>query len=88
MPETEGDARLEGFLREEIPRLAALYDRFAHALDPFDQERDMAEQTFVAELTGIYDSLSDPKPAFRDFRRFVVTRCRRHLAASDKPPTT
>lgn len=87
MPETEGDARLEGFLRDEIPRLASLYDRFAHALDPFDRERDMAEQTFGTELAVIYDNLPNPKPAFRDFRRFIIVRCRRHLAASDKPTT-
>ena len=36
MSETPGDAPLAEFWREEIPRLAVLYDRFAHALDPFD----------------------------------------------------
>jgi hypothetical protein len=48
MSETPGDARLEDFLREQIPRLAGLYDRFAYALDPFDQGRDIAEQTSTA----------------------------------------
>lgn len=51
MPETPGNARLEDFLREEI-RLAILYDRFAYALDPFDQGRDIAEQTFNSELVN------------------------------------
>jgi len=88
MRETEGDARLETSLREAIPRLAALYDRFAHALDPFDRGRDIAEQTFNSELAGLYDNLEGQKPAFRDFRRFVIVRCKRHPAASDKPPTT
>jgi len=48
MSETPGNARLEDFLREQIPRLAVLYDRFAYALDPFDQGRDIAEQPSTA----------------------------------------
>jgi hypothetical protein len=57
MSETPGDARLEEFLREEIPRLADLYDRFAYALDPFDQGRDIAEQTFNSEALTWFDVL-------------------------------
>ena len=87
MSETPGDARLEEFLREEIPRLASLYDRFAYALDPFDQGRDIAEQTFNSELVTWFDALPDPKPPFRDFRRHIITLCIRHLRASDKPPS-
>jgi hypothetical protein len=88
MPETEGDAQLGDFLRGEIPRLALLYDRFAHAIDPYARERDIAEQTFGNELAAIYDNLPGVKPPFQEFRRFIITRCRRHLKASDKPPTT
>lgn len=88
MPETEGDARLEGLLRAEIPRLATLYDRFAHALDPFDRDRDIAEQNFGTELATIYDNMPTPKPQFREFRRFIITRCKRHLKATERPPTT
>jgi len=69
MSETPGDASLDDFLREQIPRLAVLYDRFAFALDPFDQARDIAE----------------PKPSFRDFRRHVIKFCLRRLHAGDKP---
>ena len=87
MSETPGDARLEEFLREQIPRLAELYDRFAYALDPFDQGRDSAEQTFNSELTNWFDSFPEPKPAFRDFRRHIVTLCIRHLRSGDKPPS-
>lgn len=87
MSETPGDARLEEFLREQIPRLAELYDRFAYALDPFDQGRDSAEQMFNSELTNWFDSFPEPKPAFRDFRRHIVTLCIRHLRSSDKPPS-
>ena len=85
MPETPGDARLEDFLREEIPRLAILYDRFAYALDPFDQGRDIAEQTFNSELANWFDNLPEPRPTFREFRRHVITLCLRHLRQSDKP---
>ena len=31
---------------EEIAKLAELYDRFAHALDPFSEDRDKAEDAF------------------------------------------
>ena len=87
MSETPGNARLDDFLREQIPRLAILYDRFAHALDPFDQGRDIAEQTFNSELANWFDSLPEPKPTFRDFRRHAITLCLRHLSAGDKPPS-
>ncbi len=87
MSATPGNARLEDFLRERIPRLAVLYDRFAYALDPFDQGRDIAEQTFNSELANWFDSLPERKPTFREFRRRVITLCLRHLHASDKPPS-
>jgi hypothetical protein len=70
---------------DEIARLAELYDRFAHALDPFDAGRDIAEQTFNSELAGMFDCLKAPKPPFRDFRRHVIALCKKHLKASDKP---
>lgn len=85
MPETPGNAPLDDFLREQIPRLAILYDRFAYALDPFDQGRDIAEQTFNSELANWFDSLPEPKPRFRDFRRHVIKLCLRHLHAGSKP---
>jgi hypothetical protein len=85
MPETPGNARLEDFLREQIPRLAVLYDRFAYALDPFDPGRDIAEQTFNSELANWFDSLPEPRPTFREFRRHVITLCLRHLRQGDKP---
>ena len=85
MSETPGDAPLAEFWREEIPRLAALYDRFAHALDPFDPSVDLAEQTFNTELLSVFDNLVAPKPEFLAFRRHVIVLCRAHLRASDKP---
>jgi len=85
MPEADGYAQLENFLSEEIPKLATLYDRFAHALDPFDEGCTIAERTFNAELAVIYDYLPDLKPPFRDFRRWVISRSKKHIQASDKP---
>jgi hypothetical protein len=61
MSETPGDAPLEEFLREEIPRLAILYDRLAHALDPFDPVVDVAEQTFNSEVRSWFDLLPSPE---------------------------
>lgn len=43
MPEAGEPAPLEQWLAEQLPSLSALYDRFAHALDPFDPGRDVAE---------------------------------------------
>jgi len=85
MPETPGDAPLGQFLREEIPRLAVLYDRFAHALDPFDPAVDMAEKTFNSEVRSWFDLLPNPKPDFREYRRHVIALCRAQLRASDRP---
>ena len=85
MSETPGDAPLAEFWREEIPRLAVLYDRFAHALDPFHPGVDLAEQTFNSELASLFDSVSAPKLEFRAFRRHVWALCRAHLRASDNP---
>ena len=76
---------LEQWLADQIPRLAELYDRFAHALDPFDPGRDIAEQIFNRELLTTFDCLDAPKPPFRDFRRHVITLCKRHLKATEKP---
>jgi hypothetical protein len=41
-----GDALVGAVSAERIAILARLYDRFAHALDPFSEERDQAERAF------------------------------------------
>jgi len=66
--------------------LAELYDRFAHSLDPFDPDRDKAEQVFEHEIAGWYDMLpTDKKPAIQEFRKAVIVRCKRHLARKKFP---
>ncbi len=85
MSQTPGNAPLDDFLREQIPRLAILYYRFAYALDPFDQGRDIAEQTFNSELANWFDSLPEPKPSFANSAEHVIKLCLRHLHAGDKP---
>ncbi len=82
-----GDARLEQVLsREDVARLAVLYDRFANALDPFAPERDEAEREFNRDIRQCFDVASYQVPEIRQmgftpFRREVVTRCRKHLRA-------
>lgn len=71
--------------KEQIAALARLYDRFAHALDPFSPERDEAERIFMQDVAGWYDSIPSPKPSLHDFRKAVILRCRKHLASTDKP---
>ena len=77
----------DAFVAQQIPALAVLYDRFAHALDPFSPATDEAERVFVQNIATLYDNLSPPKPAFIEFRKGVIVRCKRHLAAGDTPPT-
>jgi hypothetical protein len=85
MPTSERDALVETVPAATISGLAALYDRFARALDPFSEERDQAEQVFIQEVENLYDQLPAPKPEFRVFRNGVIVRCLRHLRATDKP---
>jgi hypothetical protein len=85
MPPTSGDAPLTEFPDEWIPALAKLYDKFAHSLEPFSEERDQAERVFVSEVLIWWENLDNPKPSLQDFRKGVIARCKRYLAASDKP---
>lgn len=92
MPAPRGDARLEILSRDDVARLAALYDHFANALDPFAKGRDEAEQEFNRDIRQCFDVASIQTPAIREmgfvtFRREVLTRCRKHLKAADSPAT-
>ncbi len=87
MPTPPGDPVVESVSAERIALLAKLYDRFAHALDPYSPERDRAEQVFQQEIVDLYDRLQGSKPDLHAFKRAVILRCRRHLRASDKPPS-
>jgi len=63
---------------EEIAQLAELYDRFAHALDPFSEDSDQAEDDFyrkLEDLRCLYASGVEP----RDFRREAVRQCKSYL---------
>jgi tetrahydromethanopterin S-methyltransferase subunit B len=85
---TSADALVERAIdKEQIKSLATLYDRFAHALDPFSPQRDEAERVFMQEVAGIYDSLHDSigGVSHHDFRKAIILRCKRYLAATDKP---
>jgi hypothetical protein len=85
MPTAPGDAPLSGLGDDQIPALAELYDKFAHSLEPFSEARDNAERVFNSEVLGWHDLLANPKPTLQEFRKGVIVRCKRHLAASDKP---
>lgn len=85
MSAPSADAFIEGAAKEQIAALAILYDRFAHSLDPFSQARDEAEMAFTRDLAEWYDCMLQPKPPFHEFRKAVILRCRRHLAATNRP---
>jgi hypothetical protein len=69
---------MDGLSREQIEELAVLYDRFAHALDPFDPSRDEAERQFHGKLHDYHRTLA-PEADFRDFRREAVRTCKLFL---------
>ena len=85
MPTPPADALLASASKEQIAALARLYDRFAHALDPFSAERDEAERVFMQDVADWYDSLESPKPSLHDFRKAVILRCKRHLTSTNRP---
>jgi hypothetical protein len=84
MSATPGDAPLELVSREDLSRLAALYDRFAHALDPMSDACSLAEQDFNREISNAFDLAGYLHPeiqkiGFKQFRHEIIARCRQHL---------
>ena len=63
---------------EKIAELAELYDRFAHALDPFSEDRDKAEDAFYLMLDYLR-SVYAPRADAREFRREAVRQCKLFL---------
>lgn len=63
---------------EKIAELAALYDRFAHALDPFSDDRDRAEDAFYVTLEHLR-CLYAARVDAREFRREAVRQCKLFL---------
>ena len=85
-PPTEnasGPDRLIAF----VARMAPIYDRFAHCLDPGSKESAEAEKVFFDEIAWEYDLMQPPKPAMDLFRYEVVRRCKLFLIAADKRTT-
>ena len=64
---------------KELAVLASLYDRFAHALDPFSENRDLAEKHFYDLVTQLRCKHA-PGLDERTFMRGVVARCKKYLA--------
>ena len=98
MSSPSGNPRLEayltGVLEQQIPALAVLYDRWANSLDPDAPGIDEAEKAFHQTVLQMFDSVTHWGPNdevksinLRDFRRYVILKCKKHLAAASKPPT-
>ncbi len=60
--------------RGDLDLLAGLYDRFAHALDPMSEDRDLAERQFLSELARLYEIQQPPKPDMKEFQKFGKSR--------------
>ena len=58
MPAPSGDAFIESLPLRQIEVLADLYDRFAHALDPYSEQADGAEEAFEQEVFIWHDKAS------------------------------
>ena len=63
---------------EKIAELAELYDRFAHALDPFSEDRDRAENAFYLKLENLR-CLYAPRVDARQFTHEAVRQCKLFL---------
>jgi hypothetical protein len=88
MSTTTGNAHIDVPPQDRIANLAKLYDRFAHALNPHSPECGEAEAAFFSELSSWYDnSISPPRPPFREFVKGVIVRCRKHLIATSNFPS-
>ena len=70
---------------DDLDLLSGLYDRFAHALDPFSEDRDLAERQFFHELTRLFEMQPDPRPSLKEFQKKAVVMCRARLRSTDKP---
>ncbi len=86
MPPTPGDASsIEQLVSgDDLARLACLYDRFAHALDPLSEQCAIAEQDFNRDAANAYDLACYLHPelrkiGFKEFRFELVSRCRQFL---------
>ena len=64
---------------KELSALADLYDRFAHAIDPFSEARDLAENQFYGML-GQLRCRYAPEMDERVFNWGAVIRCKRYLS--------
>lgn len=64
--------------REQLAKLAELYDHYQHSLKPLSAERAAAGRAFK-ELLATLHSTHAADVAFDSFRRSAVERCREYL---------
>ncbi len=73
-----------------IDHLVPLYDQFARAWDPLGKEAEQAEKDFFTELNKLYESVEKEHPgkfSVDDFRKYVVSRCRKMVQRQNKKLT-
>ncbi len=64
--------------REQLARLAELYDQYQNSLQPLSVKRAEAGRAFKELLGGLHASHAADVP-FDHFRRETVERCRQYL---------
>ena len=63
---------------EQIARLAALFDHYNNALDPFSEDCAQAQRQFDALVDSLHLTHA-PETKFLDFRFELVRQCRDYL---------
>jgi hypothetical protein len=70
--------------REQLARLAELYDQYQNSLKPLSPERAIAGRAFKELLSSLHITHAADIP-FDDFRRRTVERCREFLRHNKAP---
>ena len=95
MSSAPGDTRVEEFIAAEIAAqiapLSEVYDHWANNINPDAPGIDEAEKAFHHTVSQMFDFVVRHGPegierlSLRDFRRFVISKCKQHLKATSKP---
>jgi len=70
--------------REQLARLAELYDRYQNSLRPLASERREAGRAFKELLANLHSAHAADIP-FDSFRRQTIERCRDYLRRNKAP---
>jgi hypothetical protein len=75
--------------KEQVARLAELYDTFYHCLDDQSSEADAAERQFYDELSKLWENVKAQYSSigYEAFRQKIITEIRNYLRATNRLPS-